>query len=111
MKTQFAEVSIQEVKNYWDARPCNIRDSNDEVQKSFLTKSNRIFSHLPNLENGAETNMLKGGTFCRLDKIIAKDSAAKTVARSRIRTQENLRRREWVMDLRSTTYLPITFSL
>lgn len=31
MKTQFAEVPIQEVKDYWNARPCNIRHSNAEV--------------------------------------------------------------------------------
>lgn len=31
MNTGFAEVSIQEVKDYWNARPCNIRHSTAEI--------------------------------------------------------------------------------
>lgn len=31
MTTNFAEVSIEKVKNYWNARPCNIRHSTAEI--------------------------------------------------------------------------------
>ena len=31
MKTEFAEVSIQDVKDYWNSRPCNIRHSTAEI--------------------------------------------------------------------------------
>jgi SAM-dependent methyltransferase len=31
MNTQFADVSIQEVRNYWNARPCNIRHSTAQI--------------------------------------------------------------------------------
>lgn len=31
MTTNFAEISIEKVKNYWNARPCNIRHSTAEI--------------------------------------------------------------------------------
>ena len=31
MRTDFADVSIKEVRNYWNARPCNIRHSTAEI--------------------------------------------------------------------------------
>lgn len=31
MSTEFASVSIQDVRNYWNARPCNIRHSTAEI--------------------------------------------------------------------------------
>lgn len=31
MRTEFADVSIQDVKNYWNSRPCNIRHSTAEI--------------------------------------------------------------------------------
>ncbi len=32
MSTNFTEVSIQKVKDYWNARPCNIRHSTAEIE-------------------------------------------------------------------------------
>ncbi len=62
MTKDFAEVPIQDVKNYWNARPCNIRHSTAEIgtEEYFNQVEARKYFVEPHIPNFAEFEKWRG---------------------------------------------------
>ena len=62
MSVEFAKVSIQEVKDYWNARPCNIRHSTAEIgtEEYFNQVEARKYFVEPHIPGFAEFERWRG---------------------------------------------------
>jgi len=62
MSTEFAKISIQEVKDYWNARPCNVRHSPAEVgtEEYFNQVEARKYFVEPHIPGFAEFERWRG---------------------------------------------------
>src|SRR5512142_217370 len=62
MSAAFAKVSIQEVKDYWNARPCNIRHSTAEIgsEEYFNQVEARKYFVEPHIPGFAEFDKWRG---------------------------------------------------
>ncbi len=62
MKTDFADVSIQDVRNYWNSRPCNIRHSTAEIgtEEYFNQVEARKYFVEPHIPTFAEFDKWRG---------------------------------------------------
>ena len=60
--TDFSQVDIKEVRDYWDARPCNIRHSKKEIgsKEYFDDVETRKYFVEPHIPGFAEFNKWKG---------------------------------------------------
>src|SRR6476646_8450809 len=76
MSTEFAKISIQDVKDYWNARPCNVRHSPAEIgtEEYFDEVEARKYFVEPHIPGFAQFERWKGKKVLEIGSGIGTDA-------------------------------------